>query len=198
MISVKLSDPWEFPDTVRQFREDICRCSGFDFDERSTSALSYALYLFAFTGGDASAAGMLEFFFFRDARAHGGPVPSILLQKISPAVTIKDVVHVGSLAIREDKRNSRVLTELCRAFVNLACSLGVRVVTVGSSIDNRRSAVLQSRMGLRPLGSFEAHGSSIDLSYCEMAVARERVARWDRRKIYRTHEPNGRRTALNS
>ena len=182
MITVRVSLPDEFPEMVREFREDICRCSGSAPVTVEVDSIPYALYLFAFTEDDPIPAGMLEFLFLNEVYRRG-QCPriggAVIQSGISP---IEDVIHVRSLAVRQTKQNSRVLTVLCQSVVDLATSLEARCLTAASSAGNERSASLQRNLGMKKLATMDADGHEIELSYLDLSEARERTRVWRRHR----------------
>lgn len=182
MITVRVSHPDEFPEMVREFREDICRCSGSAPVSAEVESIPYALYLFAFTNDDPLPAGMLEFLFLNEVYRRG-KCPKIGLAIVQSGIApIEDVIHVRSLAVRETKQNSRVLTVLCQSVVDLATSLEARCLTAAHSAGNERSANLQRKLGMTKLATINAAGEEIELSYLDLSVARERTQVWRRHR----------------
>ncbi len=180
MITVRVSHPDEFPEMVREFREDICRASGSAPVAVEIEPIPYALYLFAFTKDDPIPAGMLEFLFL-DEVYRRGQCPKIGAAVVESGISpIEDVIHVRSLAVRETRQNSRVLTVLCHSLVDLATSLDARCLTAAHSAGNERSASLQRKLGMTKLAAIDAAGHQIELSYLELSAARERTRVWRR------------------
>lgn len=183
MISVMVSLPEEDPGSIRRFREQIWVCAGGDRSEADVEARPCSLYLFALAGGGSQPIGMLEFCFVgHPSRFRGGSNTGDLAAGVAQFCPVDEVLHVGSLAVEEERKNSRVVTALCQGFLECAARLDVRGFTASSAVINTRSERFQRGLGMTKFLTYRAGDVEVEASFYDLTFAVRRAARWDRHK----------------
>jgi hypothetical protein len=177
---IQLSQPEELPDKIGEFRREIHRCAGGDPAQADIRPRPYSLYLFGYLSGSPDPAGMLEFCYLTDPFRFGGSADTAVLDPVRAVAPLERVLHVGSLAVREGRRTSRVITALCQVFLECADGVNACGFTAASATVNDRSTRFQQSLGMLKLTSFNSAGKDIGLSYFDLADALRRASRWDR------------------
>jgi hypothetical protein len=91
------------------------------------------------------------------------------------------MIHVRSVIIEENHRNSRLFMHLCASMLFSAWELGARHMTAATSTKYDYVLGLHKNAGMRRLGTFMVDGSPQQLSVLDLAPVAVRALRLYRR-----------------
>jgi hypothetical protein len=178
---IQLTRATEHEGIIREFRRDICRRIGVNPGEAMVAPLPYAFYLLAYSDTQEGPVGMIEFFFNDDAFAYSSNFSYTKAYDLSQIGTPSEMIHVRSVIISENYRNSRLFMHLCASLLFSAWELGARHMTAATSTTYDYVLGLHKNAGMRRLGTFMVDGSPQQLSVLDMAPVAGRAERLYRR-----------------
>jgi hypothetical protein len=188
---IKLSRAANHEDVIRDFRREICCRLGLNPSGPGIQPLPHAVYIFALMEGEARPAGMAEFFFYDDAFASYSASIYNHACDLSRIAPMHEMIHVRSVIIDPQHRNSKLFLHLSVSLITTAWDLGARYMTASTSTGYDYILGLHKTAGMTRLGTFVVDGEPQQLSLLELEPVAARAQRLRRRKTIYTDPSAG-------
>lgn len=169
-------------DTIRAFRQEICRTVGLDPEGPAADPLPYATYLFVYppagrVGEVSEPAGMVEFFLYDQAFDSYESAPYSEAANLAELAPMGQMAHLRSVILAEQYRKTRLFQYLLMAMALTAFRMGARFMTAGTGLHNHSILALHQGAGMRRLGFWTPENCAPQqLSLLELEPLAQRVA----------------------
>jgi hypothetical protein len=180
---IKLCRATDYEDVIRDFRREICGRLGLNPNGPGIQPLPHALYIFACDDSHARPSGMAEFFFYDDAFASFSASIYNHACDLSRIAPMHEMIHVRSVIIDQQHRNSKLFLHLSVSLITSAWDLGARYMTAATSTGYDYILGLHKTAGMTRLGTFVVDGAPQQLSLLELEPVAARAQRLRRKTI---------------
>lgn len=180
-MNVTLARAGEHAELIRRFRTEIATLIGMEQTPAATDPLPYGLYLFVTGEGSGAPVGMAEFYFYDDAFSDYRSCVYSRAFDLSKIAPMHEMIHLRSLYLGPQHRNSVAFLYLVASLVDLAVEFGARFMTAGTAVDYAYVVRLHRTARMRTLGTYEVDGSQQALALMDLAPVARRARMLTRR-----------------